>query len=442
MAPRPVRRSVVRSKWRSLASRVVRIAAAVSLPLVLILADAAQPSAAETNTRSLAQLATEQQHLDAGADYLNAEIAARKLSGLAGITVSPRYGTLFLFWHGTLPGLLQDAMIDLTAQGLTVHVAQAPYSQLQLDTFRTQITSSDPWLINPRIGFIAVAPDGSGLTIGASGDVDRIRSLPVIKASRIPITYVTSDPVQASRWLDTPPFYGGAVITNLEVYCSSGFPAHFSNAPSTYFMITASHCFDYRKPGQEWYTNGGLLEGPAWNGTPTNDGAIINLSQGTIGGGGGNYIYTQGTDQTGAGVGESTLPVVGFGSNTDGDYVITSGAFSGQLNAIRVVNNNTLWSFTGYDGTAYLVHGVEAEQVQHADAAGQGDSGGPVFVVDPNGTGAIARGIISAIDPTTRTKCAGVTAFPPGSPPRICAWRMFYPPIGPILSSLNVSLNT
>jgi hypothetical protein len=64
---------------------------------------------------------------------------------------------------------------------------------------------------------------------------------------------------------------------------------------------------------------------------------------------------------------------------------------------------------------------VQAEQQDHLDAAGNGDSGGSLFA--PRSDGEVnARCTVTGIATGTQVPCTGV----PTGPTRICAWRMFY----------------
>ena len=81
------------------------------------------------------------------------------------------------------------------------------------------------------------------------------------------------------------------------------------------------------------------------------------------------------------------------------------------------------------------VTGLEIEKPNHKNAAGDGDSGGPVYSYVNAGLVA-ARGIISGGPGSTNTACTGVLYFrnDPTNALRECSWTVFGPDINQILS--------
>lgn len=62
-------------------------------------------------------------------------------------------------------------------------------------------------------------------------------------------------------------------------------------------------------------------------------------------------------------------------------------------------------------------------EAEHTTAAGEGDSGGPVYVYGEDG-GVMALGTISTADADTPTQCAGVFGY--RNQVRRCFWRFWF----------------
>jgi len=161
------------------------------------------------------------------------------------------------------------------------------------------------------------------------------------------------------------------------------------------------------------------------------DGRLYNRGQSDVTSG--VRIYAQGVDQSGGGANEINRVVKGVNTPTVGDLDCTSGGFSGERCSIKVINTNVTINAGGL--LSYRM--VQAEQTGHNNAAGSGDSGGPFYKRQADGT-VLATGIISAIDAAAAVKCTGV----PTSSSRTCSWRMFAGRVALALSNLKMSLNT
>jgi hypothetical protein len=78
---------------------------------------------------------------------------------------------------------------------------------------------------------------------------------------------------------------------------------------------------------------------------------------------------------------------------------------------------------------------VEAEQLSHQNAAGQGDSGGPVFSLAANPSQVIAKGIIDVGDPSAPATCTGQGG-------RKCFWRFTFAGIDSPLTYYTAVIDT
>ena len=189
--------------------------------------------------------------------------------------------------------------------------------------------------------------------------------------------------------------------------CSTGFAIAIGGVSK---MLSAGHC---GANGGSAYDGGGQYMGTISGDTNAYDTLYINTSSA-------GRIY-----DGGVGTGEFSKPVVGASHSYVGDWLCTSGAYSGaRCNEQVIAVNVTIW--VGY----YIYGMVRAEQVNHTNAVGNGDSGGPVFSLSADPNKVIAKGTVSAIDTSTSVACTGI----PTGNGRTCAWRFYY---ADVVNSLN-----
>jgi hypothetical protein len=386
--------------------------------------------------------------LDAKATALTSLVKRDHLAGYAGLAVSPARDFLTLYWKGRVPGALRRYAAGKHAGG-AVRFASARYSLAQLDSVRNRIVGS-PGFPHSGITMVAPANDGSGLQIGFSSGQAKARSLAADKAGGIRVTF-TRQPQSvplAGRWADVQPFFGGGLINSAlnSEDCTAGWPIHATLRPATFYIITAAHC-TYRpsvNPATNVWTTG------RWTAFATKhigtvvprhalglDAGLINTGMnGSVGGGGGRTIYTGGVDPKGNGLLEKAAGIDGSTKNFVGNTVCTSGAYSGEICGLKIENTNATWRVLYSDGTVVVVHGLLIKNPKGTNAAGQGDSGGPVYSYANAGLVA-ARGIISTGVGGTTTQCTGVLHL--GNNPhlkeRTCYSQIYVPDINAILSS-------
>jgi hypothetical protein len=139
----------------------------------------------------------------------------------------------------------------------------------------------------------------------------------------------------------------------------------------------------------------------------------------------------------GVGTGEFSKPVVGASHSFVGDYLCTSGAHSGARCGIQVKTINQTVYFPDFN--YYIYQLVRAEQLNHTNAGGNGDSGGPVFSLSADPNKVIAKGTLTGGDLTnTQVSCTGI----PTSSTRHCAWRIWYVDVVNSLSAYGASIIT
>ncbi len=453
-----------RSHWRAALLPALAITLLVSLMAARPAARAATVPQAQAGGIAAGQAAA-----DAVADEVDALVQAGHVQGFAGEVVDPQTRGLTVYWHGRPPAAATAMTAGASASGVTVRFLPSPYSQAQLNSFRNQVFDA-PGAVAAGISMIIIYPQATGLSIGVTHGSAQARRLPVIADSKIPVSFFTATAVPLTyvtpvitrsrpradvasskvpgRWNDDPPFKGGASISSIfkvagkdeQEWCSTGYGVHFSNNKKRFFMTTAYHCLAYRELLTQTFwisTDKKKVVGNSFGGAGNYDIATLDTRGGVKGAGGGREVY-MGSALINSSHAQTLAPVRGYAQTQVGDYILTSGAFSGTRTRIKVKSTDAEWDSVTADGALdYRVFGIYAAQKNHSNAAGQGDSGGPVVVTVKNGIS--ARGIISAGVSTSRTPCTGIHtgAFKD----RKCYWGLLYTPIGPALSELNLSLN-
>jgi hypothetical protein len=407
---------------------------------------AAEPGAAEAAVNSVAE-------------NVESDAASGHLPGFAGVMVSPApAAAVTVYWHGAVPAALSRfAATDATAMartlpgagGIAVRFQPAPYTQAQLTGLRAAVTSS-PGFASSGISSLGFYPQATGLavTVDSPADLARVRGLPALAHTRIAVRYAVSPVTQLSlpgRDKDTPPFVGGiflgAMYAGTSYECSSGFGMHYASKQGTrYFVTTAAHCAakgELRKQ-RFWAWGNGKDVGVSFNLKAVDDTVSLYAAApyGVKGAGGGARIYVGSTSLTSV-KGQSTVPVRGTASVVPGDLVNTSGAFSGERTSIRVVTTEMEWTGETPDGFEYRVFGAEAIKENRSNAAGQGDSGGPVYVFY-NGRndkdGVWAAGIISVGFDSHYATCTGLRY-------RKCFWDIGFPLMTGTPTSIEPEMN-
>jgi hypothetical protein len=427
--------------------RLAACAAAGALALALM---AATPAAAHTNSSQHAAASgpmANQQTVNAVAATVN-----QSAPGFAGIEVNPSKLGVTVYWHGRPPAsVTATAMASASDNRVKLQFLSAPYSLAQLLALRNAIISS-PGYLSSGISITSIYPQATGLFIGVTnGDSSRARSLSPIATTTIPITYFAASAVPLSvpgRYNDQPPFKGGAIIwayTPLPppddvAACTSGFGMHFASKPSEYFILTAAHCMREDQLGTQpfWTWEDALKVGQTFSWSPGNDAVDIATSVGVKGAGGSHQIYLGPASLTSAS-GQSLTNVVGASSVTVGDSIYQSGAFSGTRGPAKVDSVTESWIAKTTDGISYTVFGAYAATSNKSEFAGEGDSGGPVYVPAKGGVSAI--GIVSAAPDTDTAPCVGIMLSG-----RKCFYSLYFPLMTgtstSIESDLNVRVNT
>jgi hypothetical protein len=321
-------------------------------------------------------------------------------SEYSGLAIDPDAGEVTVYFHNK-PGPASQERLNrvATAGSVSIVVKQAKYSKIQLEKGQVRI-----WQLADRNEFhgVGVYEDGHGLFVRTKSPSPSLDA----KLSALAGVSVTSElagaEISLTRQADYAPFWGGARLINAGGGgCTSGFGVYHA-VTGTRYIVTAAHC------GSGFTTpTGNVVGNTAWNGF----GYKIDAQLVSTGVGGRIYDGVW-NDSSGY-----NKPVSGYAQTVVGQWVCTSGSYSGAVCGIRVSNR-------GYTHTSdgHVVVSDEAEQVNHSDAAGNGDSGGPVFSVTPadNYTHDTVVGTIVSGSTDTQVSCQGV----PADAGRKCFWRI------------------
>lgn len=364
---------------------------------------------------------------------VNDELADRP--DFIAVTISDDRETATITWSGDTTTELEE-LLEAAPTGTTVEIARSAHSGQELRDALAEVFTAAPTGVQVSSG--GVMPDGSGLALDVVGSASARMSTSAVESAlesalggEVPVSVTLGpEPVSAfhGRWND-PYTIGGAALYNHTRgnLCTSGFAV---TSRGTKGMMTAAHCGavgdSWARPASPGFPAGGAyVYGKAVRRTTHSDGMIIQ--------GGGNYqpyVWTSSAwddDQNGY------LPVSGPANLAVGSELCFSGAFSGLRCGSRVDIANATWNL---GGDLSRVSGVRTSS--RADAAGQGDSGGPgvVVVSGAQGWSLRAGSIVSGGPGVARANCPGK----PGA--RVCGATVFSGRFTDIAAQTGVSLMT
>jgi hypothetical protein len=371
-----------------------------------------------SDSSSLDPVMQAQAPLLAASNAIDALVESAHLTGYSGAVIEPTNDALDLYWNGPVP-----SQVARLIQGLPVRLLAAPYSLAELDSEQRRLMS-----VYPAIEETGVLADFSGITVTAD---PAMSALPIVSTIKTSVNYVHKSYVPlAGRFYDTHPFWGGDAILSSTTYCSFGFEiAH--NGDNTSGVTTANHCGE----GVAWKTYyGGTSVGASVTCNPVTVCESVDAVPVTLGHALPNsdyqpYIYYGAWNAT------TGSPVIASANPVLNANVCTNGAYTGTS-----CSTNTVTAVNQYE----IIDGVQAgpgfwiTKTNHADLAGNGDSGGGIVTFGTNFSSATAYGEINLADTTTGTTCSGA----PNIPNRACFYRIFSVNFNSILSTLGSYLCT
>lgn len=325
------------------------------------------------------------------------------------VEISEDRKEIIVWWHGDQSEQLSALIDKAPAELVRTSVTQTVYLPGDLKAAAQKIMSDGADL---GVMSVSTPKDGSSLGVSVSSEKNqRSASEPSAIQSLTAFPVVIEESAGFSpantRQNDKGYHLGGASIHSywMGSGCSNGFSVSRGTEQGSMF---AAHCGGV---GEYWVTYDSYWDTAWYNyGTtdqrvPAYDGAIMksNFSQA--------YMWTQGPTSTmyGAIKGQYTAPL--------GAEICYSGSQSGVVCGNIVQERNFPYALD--DGDLNNITGLVTEQLAGQPAAGNGDSGGPGYVIFSASGGAVryAASIISAIPADSGTNCTGN----PGGDGRFCS---------------------
>lgn len=345
-----------------------------------------------------------QARVDAAADVVLDAVEATRGGGFGGIVVDPARERVAVYWQGTPPppvvGAIERARV---ATGVRIAVRPADHSRRELVRAARVLVAGErlPREVEPLAELayrIAVRPQGDRIDVAVArpdgvDDADLTRwsrraRRALASAVAVPVRLVVDAPAREfgrGRQNDAPPWRGGAAIVG-EGRCSTGFAVRRAGVPrrgAAVGVLTAAHC--HGDPQGVFRDGTGSREvGPERGRIDERlDARVIPTDRVEP------RIYSGGVGRAS----EFTRPVRGTGRNHVGDAVCTSGAATGAHCDLVIENVDSFYRPAGSDSWFRIIEATAGDR-DAGVAAGEGDSGGPVFTVTADG-GVQARGTIA-----------------------------------------------
>ncbi|WP_431906299.1 cellulose binding domain-containing protein [Micromonospora carbonacea] len=291
---------------------------------------------------------------------LRAAVERAPSRGYAGIGLVGDHVTLW--WKGSLPADVASA-VAVARRIAPVEVAKAAYAKTELAAAAARIAPVVDGDARDAAYDVRLRTDGSGIEI-AVDDADA--ALPKLPKAGVRTTVVERDRlVPRSREDDSAPWNGGARIwSNAGAGCTVGFGVR-EVASGTNHLLSAGHC---GAVGVQWNDGQGEPIGLQTHKNANHDTMLI----GTPSAGG--WLYVGGSND------EVKARVVGWTEVFPGQILCQSGATSAGEIGVPVCNLEVQFHYTDQEDL------VEATQLDGDESARSGDSGGPVYAVNANGT--------------------------------------------------------
>ncbi|MDG4833252.1 cellulose binding domain-containing protein [Solwaraspora sp. WMMD1047] len=333
-------------------------------------AESAQPEAAGSildviPAPTVEQMVAQVPLVDA-ANVIRTAVDSAPVRGYAGIGLVDDHVTLW--WKGALPADIAAA-VNAARRTAPVEVAEATYSRAELRRAAAKLSplvDADPADASHAV---RLRTDGAGIEVAVDDTAGA--KLPKLPATAVRTTIVESDRmVERSRADDAAPFDGGSGIGFTTPGCTAGFGVRNLSTGAGY-VLTAEHCGAVGSPwhvGWNSTTNSGTLVGYAVASNDDHDTMLIGTSAP------GDHIYVGGQHD------EVRAQVVGWTEVYPGQLLCQSGYTSAGVLGGPICNLRVDYHYTDFEDL------VEATQLDGDESARGGDSGGPVYAVNADGT--------------------------------------------------------
>jgi len=376
---------------------------------------ASQPATADTVVED--PLAIMVRELGATAVKNNEDLAVFRtwLNDLPGLDDSGFYEaevdvasrTMTLLWKGASP-LQAEIRQAAERSGITLIITAVDFSKTDVERAMVALADTD---VSTEYGSLHVTTvmgptlKSPQLTVGgyfldkarATADV----ALPEVAAS---VRGVTEDvapglPVVVQPGSESVPFVtrstdfaplwaGGAMRGTNNMHCTSGFAIRYNN---NYYTTTARHC--------------NLTPFAAWDAPNSPYGTTVTTVNYALA----RVLTAMGAAKTFDGAWNNTAgyskTVNAWADVSVGSYVCSSGANSGVHCNLQVDSMNASFN----DGFGSAVPTIRVHQMTSGQIAGaQGDSGGPIFIPNSDGTHVWAVGMLQGSNETLTTTCGSM----------------------------------
>jgi hypothetical protein len=347
-----------------------------------------------------------QRPLDLAATSMQKLAMREHMMGFTGTEIDVAGHKVALYWYGSVPPAM-GSLIRSLQSSMTIEVRQTPYSYATLDAEARRLIGMGS-SVNPPIIDVGALPDYSGLqvTVEQTDATSTARIAPVPPRSSVRIVLKTGTRARVAdcppgcsggRWNDLPPFWGGDAIGSGGGYCSTSFEAYHPGDNIT-GLLTAGHCglnTNWSMPGNNNFVGTSAACCNPVDVTPvTKSHSLPNNDYGPV-------------MRTGGYTSSSFADVINTGTNPYHAHRCLGGAFSGEVCG-NVVQSTVLEYSDPGDGLGLRGPGVWVQQQNNVDSAGAGDSGGPMYTVDPVTGEITAMGVISQIAVPTNSNCNGI----------------------------------
>ncbi len=380
-----------------------------------------------------------QRPLVAGAEAVEDAAALVGRAGFAGVTLEVEACKIHVYWDGPLPSLVTAVVEELReTMGVDVHTEDR-FTHAELSAVAAELIDY-PYRgsqAGVRVTAVSVRPEGTHVDVSvwplspvppADPELAAAQAQQLWRSAGLPVVVEAEPPSPvASRWDDRSPWIAGARHHTAPAgrLCSTGWP--LGQDSGSRFILVAAHCAlaAYGTP----VGTGTRVIGRIWGRDTSLDAALVEVtnpdrvSPRTWDGGVHDVVAPIGVNDDP----EFTKEIEDWDGTFDGQWLCTSGAFTGAHCDIKVIEPDVSY----WNGSFTVRKSATAKQVNGLVAMGAGDSGGPVFSLTDGDTRVVAVGMIAAGRSRYPVGCGG-------HPTTVCYKRFRYTRIGAIRDNWSV----
>lgn len=304
----------------------------------------------------------EQVALVDAASVIRSAVEASEPRGYAGLGLVD--GHVTLWWKGAVPADI-TAAVKSVEKLAEVRVEPAKYSGKELKAAAAKLRRVVAKDQSDAAHTVRIKTDGSGLEVAV--DTTGGARVPALPATGVKTNTVAAKKPQqhATRFDDVAPWTGGARLWNGGgALCTSGFGVR-DLADNTPYVLTAAHCGPL---GGEWFDGVGDPIGFMVKRHGPHDVALLSAASA------GSDVYVGGLHES------TKVPVAGWTEVVPGQILCQSGQTTAEIKGAPICNLEVQFHYTDEQDL------VEATQLDGEESGYGGDSGGPLYQVNPDGS--------------------------------------------------------